>query len=167
MLPVATTGRSALVSALREGNQSFSEFGSSDKPKQFCDYCQQPGHIIANCWKLHSCPPSRRGSRSTHCGHGWQSHAHHTSGIDDTSLVPTAPVIPLPSTSTPRSATTFEDAQCGLEALRTLVTQSCSVYVHRCFQLFCTSNLLTSSQACLSHSSFPWIIDSGGFRSYV
>ena len=55
MLPVATSERSALVLAhSKEGNQSVGDTGTSDKPKQFCDYCQLPGHIRANCLKLHS-----------------------------------------------------------------------------------------------------------------
>ena len=46
MLPVATTERSALVSApSREGNQFVGEFGSSDKPKQLCDIVNNLGTL--------------------------------------------------------------------------------------------------------------------------
>ena len=76
---------------------------------------------------------------------GQESHTHHTSVVDDTSLIPaTPPTVPSPSTSTPVFAT--EDAQRGLDALRTLVTRHASSASTSSSSSFAQSgNMITSS----------------------
>ena len=63
MLPPASTERSSLISVPQRdwnkksrGCDTTSEFGSSDKAKQFFEYYDWPYHARETRWRLHGCP---------------------------------------------------------------------------------------------------------------
>ena len=158
MLPLASAERSALVSVPQK-NKFTGESGSSDKSKQFCDYCNTKYHTRETCYKIHGYPPGSRGGRfgqsrgrgGNFGGRGGNSggrggnHANHTEVVD-------LPVDDPP----PSSSNTLSSSE--LETLRRLMTR---LDTSTASSSFASGNLATSVSAFNSHTSLPWIIDSG------
>ena len=158
MLSLASTERSALVSVPQK-DKFTGKSGSSDKSKQFCDYCNTKYHTRETCYKIHGYPPGSRGGRfgqSRGCGGNFGgrrgnsggrggNHANHTEVVD-------LPVDdPPPSSSNALSSS-------ELETLRRLMTR---LDTSTASSSFASGNLATSVSAFNSHTSLPWIIDSG------
>ena len=164
MLPSIPSERLALISVpqserhnLPTHRDSGSSIGSDDEDKLHCDYCQRPRHTRDTCWRLHSRPSTRgRGGRSRSVGgRGGNSRAHHSTVVE-----------PPPSDSEFRALSTFE-----IELIRSVMsrldtsTGALSSFAHS--GNFARSGNSQSMSAFMSHSTIPWIIDSGASNHMV